>query len=145
MPLRRSERIPQGRDNPEPSPNPQAEGSEQHSKPLFELGQVVATPGAIEALEAAGQEPFEFILRHVTGDWGQLGHYNQTELSDEEWKRGALATADDDKLNKWGVHKGGRIMSAYTTSQEVKFWIITEAEDDEGHRSATTLLLPSEY
>ena len=40
--------------------------------PLFALGQVVATPGALAALEAAGQAPHEFLVRHVTGDWGDL-------------------------------------------------------------------------
>lgn len=29
--------------------------------PLFPLGQVVATPGALAALEKAGQEPQDFL------------------------------------------------------------------------------------
>jgi hypothetical protein len=36
--------------------------------PLFDLGQLVATPGALAALEKAGQTPMEFLSRHVTGD-----------------------------------------------------------------------------
>lgn len=39
-------------------------------KPLFDLGQLVATPGALAALEKRGQSPMEFLSRHVTGDWG---------------------------------------------------------------------------
>ena len=31
----------------------------------FALGQIVATPGASIALEKAGQEPSEFLTRHV--------------------------------------------------------------------------------
>ena len=40
-------------------------------KPLFELGQLVATPGALAALEKSGQTPMDFLHRHVTGDWGE--------------------------------------------------------------------------
>jgi hypothetical protein len=38
-------------------------------KPLFSLGQVVATPAALTAIEKAGQQPGEFLARHVSGDW----------------------------------------------------------------------------
>jgi hypothetical protein len=41
-------------------------------KARFPLGQVVATPGALEALETAGQALAEFLRRHVTGDWGEV-------------------------------------------------------------------------
>jgi hypothetical protein len=87
----------------------------------FELGRIVATPGALRALEVAEQLPAEFLDRHVQGDWGDLG--------------------DEDKQeNEFSVRHGFRILSAYTTSAGDKIWIITEAD-----RSATTLLLPEEY
>ena len=35
-------------------------------------GQIVATPGALQALQEAGQSADEFLTRHVTGDWGDL-------------------------------------------------------------------------
>jgi hypothetical protein len=38
-------------------------------RPLFSLGQIVATPGALEALKDAGQAPTVFLQRHVIGDW----------------------------------------------------------------------------
>jgi len=38
-------------------------------QPLFPLGQVVATPGALAALEKAGQTAQQFLSRHVGGDW----------------------------------------------------------------------------
>ena len=41
-------------------------------KPLFDLGQLVATPGALAALEKSGQSPMDFLSRHVTGDWGEI-------------------------------------------------------------------------
>ena len=73
------------------------------------------------ALEQAGESPGRFLKRHVTGDWGEL---------DEE----------DRRENELSVVQGFRLLSAYTISNGIKLWIITEAD-----RSATTLLLPSEY
>ena len=96
-----------------------AQKTEQQA--LFQLGQVVATPGALEALKDADQKPDEFLYRHVTGDWG--------ELDDE-----------DKRANDQAVKHGQRILSAYRTSNGVKIWIITEWD-----RSVTTFLLPSEY
>src|ERR1700687_5221422 len=40
--------------------------------PLFPLGQIVATPGALSALERAKQPPACFLARHAIGDWGEL-------------------------------------------------------------------------
>jgi hypothetical protein len=36
----------------------------------FDLGRVVATPEALKALEEAGENPLEFLHRHIRGDWG---------------------------------------------------------------------------
>jgi len=36
---------------------------------LSPLGQIIATPGAMEALARASQRPDEFLLRHASGDW----------------------------------------------------------------------------
>ena len=91
------------------------------STPLFPLGSLYATPGAIEALSEAGQEASEFLRRHQYGDWGDL--------------------SDDDKAeNDFSVSRSLRIFSAYHTKEGVKLWVITEAD-----RSATTVLLPSDY
>ncbi len=90
-------------------------------RPLFPLGQIVATPGALRALQEAEQHPMEFIARHVVGDWGELGD-------------------EDKQANERALREDLRILSAYTTSAGVALWIITEAD-----RSATTMLLPSEY
>ncbi len=95
-------------------------------KPLFDLGQIVATPGALEALQVARQQPHEFLIRHVTGDWGDL---------DDE----------DKSLNDAALVDGSRILSAYTTRKGERLWIITEAADDQGNRSSSTILLPREY
>ena len=94
--------------------------------PKFPLGHVVATPGAIEAMEEAGQPPAYFLDRHVAGDWG--------EVSPDDWQ-----------LNDDALRDGSRVLSAYRTLKGVKLWVITEETDDNGHREATTLLLPDEY
>ena len=92
-----------------------------NDKPLFPLGQVVATPGALQAFENAGQEPEEFLNRHDRGDWGEVSEPDKQE-------------------NEFSVQQGFRILSAYTTSAGDRLWIITEAD-----RSATIILLPEEY
>jgi len=91
------------------------------SEPLFSLGQVVATPGALENLRTAQHNALDLIFRHVTGDWGDL---------DEE----------DKKENELSLKQGYRILSVYKLPTGKKVWIITEVD-----RSSTTILLPSEY
>ena len=94
--------------------------------PKIELGQVVATPRALDALEQSGQSPAEFLKRHMQCEQGDL-------------------CAEDHELNASALQDGSRILSAFKTTTGVKIWIITEAEDGDDHRSATTLLLPDEY
>ncbi len=48
-------------------------------------------------------------------------------------------------MNDLALVDGSRIMSAYKTLLGEKIWIITEATGDDGHRAATTILLPDEY
>ena len=87
----------------------------------FPLGRILATPGALEAIEKASQQPQEFLDRHVNGDWGEVDRHDAEE-------------------NEFSVRRGFRLLSSYTTAAGDKLWIITEAD-----RSATTLLLPEEY
>jgi hypothetical protein len=96
-------------------------GEEDSPKPLFELGQIVGTPGALQELEKAEQSPFEFILRHVTGDWGQLPE-------------------EDIQENELSVARGYRILSSYELKTGAKVWVITEHD-----RSVTTILRPEDY
>ena len=35
----------------------------------FRLGQLQATPGALQAIEESGQRPWDFVSRHLRGDW----------------------------------------------------------------------------
>ena len=90
-------------------------------RPMFALGQLVATPGALAKFEEAGQRPMEFLARHLSGDWGDLGE-------------------EDRQANDDAIAQGARILSAYQLDTGVKIWIITEAD-----RSSTCILLPEEY
>lgn len=89
-------------------------------KPL-NLGRVVATPGALDALEKASQSPLTFLQRHARHDWG--------DVCDEDRDANERALDDDT-----------RIMSVYHTAKGDKIWVITEAD-----RSSTCILLPEEY
>lgn len=88
---------------------------------LVPLGQVVATPGALQVLAESGQSALEFLHRHGTGDCGEV-HF------------------EDQALNDQSMEDGTRILSAYRTVKGIRPWIITEAD-----RAATTILLPEEY
>ena len=60
-------------------------------KPLFDLGQLVATPGALAALEKSGQSPMEFLTRHVTGDNGAQFQKKIARKTNSAWKRGFVS------------------------------------------------------
>ena len=88
---------------------------------LFPLGQIVATPSALDALVQAGQSAHELLSKHAHGEWG--------ELSTEDWQE-----------NNYAVFRSLRLLSAYRLCTDERLWVITEAD-----RSATTLLRPDEY
>ncbi len=99
----------------------------QRYQPRFELGQIVATPGALEACPNTLLQ--KCLARHLTGDWGCID-------------------AEDKEANDEAISEGSRILSAYPIDPAEPsegfgvntLWIITEAD-----RSATTFLLPYEY
>ena len=103
--------------------------------PRFALGQLVATPGALELLDQTGFSALALVSRHVHGDWGDC--------------------CDEDKAtNELSVRQRMRVMSVYRLvdaetrlqtllderSSLPTLWIITEADC-----SVTTLLLPGDY
>jgi hypothetical protein len=53
----------------------------------FELGRVCATPGALRAIESAGQTPGDFLQRHLSGDWGELDAHD-SRLNDAAVRSG---------------------------------------------------------
>jgi hypothetical protein len=89
------------------------------STPKFSLGQLVATPNALN--HVPNDEILVAMSRHVRGDWGTLD-------------------AEDLQSNERALAHGGRLFSAYLSNAGVKFWVITEAD-----RSVTTVLLPEDY
>lgn len=90
-------------------------------KSLFKMGQVLATPGAMELLQDDTQLAAMLLARHQAGDFGDLDEH-------------------DRNLNAEAVRLGGRILSAYKLPAAGTLWVITEAD-----RASTTLLTPSEY
>ena len=89
--------------------------------PKYDLGQVVATPGALDALAQHQISPLTLISRHVSGDFG--------DIDQEDWQTNLAA-----------LRYGNRIVSAYAIAPDTVIWAITE-----GDRSTTTLLMPTEY
>jgi hypothetical protein len=89
------------------------------SQMKFDLGQLVITPAALEAVPA--DDICNAINRHVCGDFGDLD-------------------ADDRRENELALRAGLRLLSVYHATNGTKFWLITEAD-----RRLTTILLPSDY
>lgn len=87
---------------------------------LFQTGQIVATRLALSHLEGHGMHPLQLVLRHTSGDYGDLCHEDILE-------------------NLQAIHRRSRVLSAYFIAGE-KVYVITEAD-----RSATTVLMASEY
>lgn len=92
---------------------------------LFELGRVVATPGALRLLAEAGLHPDELLVRHAAGDPG--------DVEDEE--RPAHFEA---------IRSGRHVVSSYRVSRDAqafgwRVWLVTAAD-----RSHTTLCLAEE-
>jgi hypothetical protein len=91
----------------------------QHAASKFPLGQVVSTRGALDSIDCI--EMMNVLDRHHRGDWG--------DCCEEDWEANDSALVED-----------SRLLSVYQSGNGETFWIITEAD-----RSATTILLPSEY
>ena len=88
--------------------------------PLFEIGELVITPGAVAALRTNGRSPGGFLFRHECGDWGDVS------------RKIAMA-------NQSGLESGRRIISSFRMDDGQALWVITRAD-----RTLTEVLLPSE-
>lgn len=95
--------------------------SKEEAPGLFELGDIVVTPGALQSFVLAEELPLPYVLRHITGDWGDLPQ-------------------EDVEANKRAVKGSAQVFSSYKLSTGIKIYVITE-----GDRSVTTLLLPTDY
>jgi hypothetical protein len=103
--------------------DPHANATDTPSTPqvLFRPGRVVATPGALAALDINACPPLDLLKRHLTGDWGEV-------------------PPEDADANRQALIDGSRLLSSYTLANGTRIWLITEAD-----RSVTTLLRPEEY
>lgn len=88
----------------------------------FQLGHCVVTRGAIVLLEAQRVNAIDLLLRHASGDDGDLS------VNDKALNAAAIASGKD------------RVFSAYNLPSGDRLWVITEWD-----RSVTTILLPDEY
>ena len=93
----------------------------------FRLGQIVATPAALHALEKSGENALHFLRLHSALDPGTLDEHDQ--------KANAEAVAHEGDLENQS-----RVFSAFKTKLGEKIWVITEAD-----RSSTCVLLPEDY
>lgn len=84
----------------------------------YEPGRLVMTPSVPENFEPV--EVFRAITRHLSCDWGDIG--------DADWR-----------ANDEAVRDGDRLVSVYR-NRDMRLLIVTEAD-----RSATTVMLPSDY
>jgi len=97
--------------------------------PQFELGELVATPAALELLAQSEVSLLDIIRRHGELDPGVL-------------------PACDARANADALKSGARIMSAFVVmvgSTSHKVWAISDAIGDDGHRASTCVLLPDDY
>lgn len=85
----------------------------------FEPGRIVATPAALVAIPQL--EIMAALAQHLACNWGEV-------------------CAADALENERALRSDARLLSVYTAENQTRFWIITEAD-----RSATTVLLPSDY
>jgi len=94
--------------------------------PTFQVGKVVATPGALALMDKHHIEPLDLLRRHQQGDWGILDKHDRA-------------------ANLAALKDGSRLLSSYEIGHQ-KLWVITEAVGEDGvTRASTCILLPSDY
>lgn len=108
---------------PEPDTPASATVVNANSRVTFDPGRLVMTHSVQQLVEHDHLDPSPFLKRHLCGDWGELPE-------------------EDRNSNQQALNSGCRLFSSYdiNAGDETRLWIITEAD-----RSATTLLLPSDY
>ena len=86
----------------------------------FELGEVVATLAAMEAVEEAGHDLEQVLKRHATGDWGDVTEFDRIQ-------------------NEEALELGGRLLSVYKLGHDIELWVVTDE-----NRGKTILRLSDE-
>jgi len=93
--------------------------SEVRTVPKFSPGQILITTNAQQLLRESDVQ--QALHRHLAGDWGDC-------------------EPEDAAANEDALLQGERLLSVYHTAEQVRFWVITEAD-----RSSITVLLPDDY
>ena len=88
------------------------------------MGKTYVTRGVHKSVSVV--EVFRCLSRHARGDWGDMD-------------------TEDRESNERALVSGARLFSGYKLDDSRKVWVITEAIDDDGRRSATMVLFPDEY
>jgi hypothetical protein len=93
--------------------------------PLFPLGTLLITPGAVELLRGYAIDPLDLVARHAAGDWGNLDRHDRA-------------------VNNRALKDGSQLMSWYQVKKEgcpprLGVWVITTAD-----RETTTITTPEE-
>ena len=76
----------------------------------FNLGRLVATPGALQLAAEHQLDLLKLLARHMAGDWGD-------------------AVPADRRANESALKSGARILSVYGENSS-KLWVITDAVTD---------------
>jgi len=74
----------------------------------FDLGQVIITPTAADALAAAGQTADAILARHQAGDWGDVGQQERT-------------------VNEQGLAEGLNLVSVYAAGNQ-RISVVTKGD-----------------
>lgn len=106
----------------------------------FEIGQMVATPQALERLAKHGFNVNALTARHHSGDWGDI-------------------SKPDARRNEQALNSGSRLLSVYRLVEKMwlqsmprtersrlpTIWIETSAANESGVRESTTILRPEDW
>ncbi len=83
----------------------------------FYLGRLVIPPDVLNTLQRQGEKPLRYVLRHVSGDWGDVGNANG-------------------QANDYAVAHGGTLQSHYRLTNGQRLCILTTCD-----RSTTLLVV----
>ena len=75
----------------------------------FNVGQVIVTPTATRALEAGGQSADDILLRHQSGDWGDVSDYER-------------------RVNEEALERSYNLLSIYRTPGGQRVTIVTKGD-----------------
>lgn len=92
--------------------------------PLSFFGRIVATRQAVETVDP--QLIAEALHRHIRLDWSDCDPL-------------------DRKANKQALGSGARLLGIYKVAPGVELWVETSAENNDGVREYTTVMLGSDY